>query len=91
MIGNLLGAPQVFDISLQNPVKNIVRRQAVFVLLVGTQLGRRRLLDSRPGDQFPVAVNPVRQFLHHQFRNIGNDREASSHISVKRAVSDREF
>jgi hypothetical protein len=67
MIGNLLGASQVFDIGLKNPVKDVVRRQAVLVLLVGTQFGRRRLLDSRPGDQFPVAVNSARQFIHHQF------------------------
>src|SRR5947208_14709670 len=46
MIGNLLGAPQVFNIGLKNPVKNMVRRQAVLVLLVGTQFGRRRLLDN---------------------------------------------
>jgi len=27
----------------------------------------------------------------HQFRHIGNDCKASSHVSVKRAVSDCEF
>src|SRR5258708_30079464 len=51
MIGDLLWAPQVFDIGLENSVKNVVRRQAVLVLLVGTQLGRRCLLDGRRGNQ----------------------------------------
>src|SRR5258708_39790484 len=90
MSGNLLGAPQVFDIGLQNSVKDVIWWQAVLVLLIRTELGRRSLLDGRPGNQFPLAVNPARQFVHHQFRYIGNDCKTSSHVSVKRTVSDRE-
>src|SRR6266851_5400271 len=91
MIGNLLGAAQVLDVGLQNSVQDIVGRQAVLVLLVGTQLRRRSLVDGRPGNQFPLAVNPVRQCVHHQFWHIGNDGKASRHVSVQCAVADGEF
>ena len=91
MIGNLLRAMQVLDIGFEDAVQDVVRRQAVLVLLVGTQLGRRRLLNGRSRDQFPLAINPGRQLINHQFRHIGNHRKTAGHISVKSAVSDREF
>src|SRR5258708_13324711 len=81
MIGNLLGAPQVFDIGLQNSVKDVIWWQAVLVLLIRTELGRRSLLDGRPGNQFPLAVNPARQFVYNQFRYIDNDSKTPSHVS----------
>src|SRR6266851_7908583 len=58
MIGDLLRAAQVLNVRLQDAVKHVIGRQAVFIFLIGPQFGRWRLLDGRAGNKLPLAVNP---------------------------------
>ena len=56
----------VLDEGLENRIEHFVRRQRIAVLLIGTQLGRRRTLDharaeSRPTDRIAILGQPVHQ------------------------------
>ena len=49
--GDLLGREVVLDVGLDQRVELRVRRQRLVVALLVAQLGRRRALDDRGGDQ----------------------------------------
>src|SRR5579859_6543179 len=91
VLGNLHGCFHFFDIGLQNAVQHFVRRQRVRVLLIWTQLGAGGFLDSRAGNQFPLAIYVFGELVDHELGNIGNDGEAAGHVAVQRAVAHGDF
>src|SRR6202795_1245231 len=87
LVRNLLRAAQVLNISLKDTVQDIIRRQTVLVLLIGAQFRGRDLLDARSRDEFPIAIDPLRELVNHQFWYVGNHREPPGHVAVKRTVT----
>ncbi len=88
---DLLRTFHFFNIGFQDAVQDLVRRKGVRVLLIWTELGRGRFLQSRARDQFPFAINVAGQLVDHEFGNIGDNGETASHITVESAVTDGIF
>ena len=84
----------------QYPVKDIIRRQAVFVFLIRAQFGRWRLVDNRHRDHFScgalhpsavVRVAPAASLKHAGFVHVFDRVIAAGHIAIDGRIAHSDF
>ena len=76
---------------LQDRVQHIVGRQAVLVLLVGPQLGRWRLAQSRLRDDRTLGIDRAGDFVDQGFGHIREHGQATAGVAIERAVAGRDL
>ena len=86
---NLFLRFRAFDVLVKNGIENAVVRQAIAVLLVGTQLGGRRLVDGMPWYDFILLVDETRQLVSLRLVDIAMTERPPHQLSdLKRAGRD---
>ncbi len=84
-----LGVEVALDQALQDGVEHGIGRQRVGVLLVGAQLGRRRLVEDALRDRPAARVAPAAELEHRGLVDVLQDVEAAVHVAVERGVAHR--
>src|SRR5258708_1457600 len=88
---NLLGRVRLLNIVLKNSIQHFVIWQSVAVLLIQTQFGRWRLVESGLRYHGLARIHVTAEAINQRFRNIINYGESSGHVAIKRAVADTQF